>query len=166
MNLLDNAASEHSDNAALLCEYGSLYLAVEEPDRANRYFERARSISENNTAIIGLAAVDILRHDYDRAVPALNDWLRRKQDDGAGNALLARALLESHKENEAAEAAERALALDPYNVEALLVLAYVKSILGKPDESRGLAGRIVSLDPFNFAARPCIVSVPRWTKRI
>jgi len=153
LNLLDNAAKEHPDNASLLCEYGSLYLAVEEPERAYKYFERARSISENDSATVGLAAVDVLRHDYDRAVPALIDLIRRGEDDGSANALLARALLESHKENEAAEAAERALAVDPYNVEALLVLAYVKSILGKADESKELARRIVSLDPFNFAAR-------------
>jgi Tfp pilus assembly protein PilF len=153
LNLLDNAAKEHPDNASLLCEYGSLYLAVEEPERAYKYFERVSSISENNSATIGLAAVDVLRQDYDRAVTALIDWLRRGKDDGSANALLARALLESHKENEAAEAAERALSLDPYNVEALLVLAYVKSIIGKADESKELARRVVSLDPFNFAAR-------------
>src|SRR4029453_6391765 len=58
LNLLDNAAKEHPDNASLLCEYGSLYLAVEEPERAYKYFERVSSISENNSATIGLAAVD------------------------------------------------------------------------------------------------------------
>ena len=153
LNLLDNAAREHPDTPSLLCEYGSLYLAVEQPDRARNYFERARSIAENNAAIVGLAAADLLQHDYDRAVRALRDWLGRELDDGSGNALLARALLDSHKENEAAEFADRALALDPYNVEALLVLAHVKSIQGKAEESRSLGRRIVSLDSFNFAAR-------------
>ena len=153
LKLLDNAATDHPDSATLFCEYGSLYLAVEEPDRARGYFERARAISENRASIIGLAAVDLLQHEYGRAERVIRDWLSRNQDDGAGTALLARVLLDSHKENAAAEAADRAIALDPYNVEALHVLAFAKSIGGKAEESRSLARRVVSLDPFNFAAR-------------
>jgi tetratricopeptide (TPR) repeat protein len=102
---------------------------------------------------MGVAAVNFLRHEYDRAVGDLRDWLSRGQDDGSGSALLARALLDSHKEDEAAEVARRALSLDPYNVEALLVLASVKSIRGMAEESRSFARQVVLLDPFNFAAR-------------
>ena len=153
LKLLENAATDHPNSASLFCEYGSLYLAVEEPQRARGYFERARAISETRASIVGLAAVDLLQHEYARAVRLLRDWLSRNQDDGSANALLARVLLDSHKETEAAEAAACAIDLDPYNVEALLVLAYAKSIGGKADESRSLARRVVTLDPFNFAAR-------------
>ena len=153
LKLLENAATDHPDSASLFCEYGSLYLAVEEPERARGYFERARAISENRASTVGLAAADLLQHEYGRAERVLRDWLSRNQDDGSANALLARVLLDSHKEVEAAEAADRAIALDSYNVEALHVLAVAKSIGGKADESSSLARHVLSLDPFNFAAR-------------
>ncbi len=150
---LDRARKENSEMPSLLNEYGSLYLAAEETEQARRYFERAGSISTDKTVIVGLAGVDVLRHEYDHAIRSLRDLLVREQDDGSANALLARALLENHREEEAGEAAARAIALDSYNVEALLVLSYVKSIRGSADESRSFARRVVSLDPFNFAAR-------------
>jgi len=153
LKLLDHASRDYPDSASLLCEYGSLYLAAEEPERARRYLERARAISANRASTIGFAAVDLLQHEYDRATRVLREFLVREQDDGSANALLARVLLDNHNEKEAAEAAATAIALDPYNVEALLVLAYARSIEGRADESRSLARRVVSLDPFNFAAR-------------
>ena len=154
ISLLDKADSEHPNSVALLDEYGSIYLAAEEPERARQYFERALRISASDTsAIIGLAGVDLLERDYDRATSRLRQCLEREPENGFARALLARALLELKKESEAAEEAGRAIALDSYNVEAILVLAYVRSSQRKADESRSLARRVVSLDPFNFSAR-------------
>src|SRR5262249_21272727 len=51
LKLLENAATDHPNSASLFCEYGSLYLAVEEPQRARGYFERARAISETSASI-------------------------------------------------------------------------------------------------------------------
>ncbi|PYT05345.1 MAG: hypothetical protein DMF60_12270, partial [Acidobacteria bacterium] len=67
--------------------------------------------------------------------------------------MLARVLLEGNKNSEAAEEAERAISLDPYNVEALYALACLRSSERRADESRSLARRVVSLDPFNVGAR-------------
>ena len=154
ISLLDKAASEHPNSVAVLNEYGSVYLAAEELERARHFFESALANSPSDAAaIIGLAGVDLLQRDYARATRRLRERLDREPQDAFARALLARVLLESSKESEAAEEARRASALDPYNVEALFVLAYVKSIQGKADESRSLARRVVSLDPFSFAAR-------------
>lgn len=154
ISLLDKADREHPNSAAVLNEYGSIYLAAEEPERARRYFERALRISASDTpAIIGLAGVDLLERDYQRATQSLRQCLEREPQHSLARALLARALLEINKESEAAEEARRSIALDPYNVEALFVLAYVNSTERKADESRSLARRVVSLDPFHFSAR-------------
>lgn len=154
ISLLDKADAEHPDSVALLNEYGAVYLAAEEPQRARQYFERALGISVSETsARIGLAGVDLLERDYDRATRSLRQCLEREPENGAARALLARVLLELKRESEAADEGVRVVALDSYNVEALLVLAYVKSSQRKADESRSLARRVVSLDPFNFGAR-------------
>jgi len=49
--------------------------------------------------------------------------------------MLARVLLESNKNSEAAEEAARAIALDPYNVDALYALACLRSSERRADES-------------------------------
>ncbi len=154
LSLLDKADRDHPNSEAVLNEYGSIYLAAEEPERARRYFERALRISALNTpAIIGLAGVDLLNRDYEPATQSLRQCLQREPRNSQAHAMLARALLEIGKESEAAEEAGRALSLDAYNVEALFVLAYVKSSERKADESRSISRRVVSLDPFNFGAR-------------
>jgi tetratricopeptide (TPR) repeat protein len=138
----------------VLNEYGSIYLAAEEPERARQFFESALRISSSDTpAIIGLAGVDLLERNYDSATRSLRLCLEREPQNSPAHAMLARALLEMNEESEAVEEARRAIALDAYNVEALYVLAYVKSSERKADESRSLARRVVSLDPFNFSAR-------------
>ncbi len=154
IRLLDKAASEHPNSAAALDEYGANYLAAEAPDRARRYFENALRISASDTqAIVGLAGVDLLERDYERATQSLRQCLAREPENSFARAMFARVLLEMNRETEAAEEAEGAVALDAYNVDALFVLAYVKSSERRADESRSLARRVVSLDPFNFAAR-------------
>jgi Tfp pilus assembly protein PilF len=154
ISLLDKAASEHPNSTDVLNEYGSVYLAAEEPKRARAYFERALRTSASDIAtIIGLAGVLLLERDYDRATQSLRECLAREPQDSHPHAMLARALLESNKTSEAGEEAERAIALDPYNVEALYALACVRSSQRKADEARLLAQRVVSLDPFNVGAR-------------
>ena len=154
ISLLDKAAEEHPNSVAVLNEYGSIYISAEEPERARRQFESALRISASDTpAIVGLAAVDLLERNYERAITSLRQCLAREPQNSPTHALLARALLETNRESEAAEEAGRAISLDAYNVEALYTLACVKSSERKGDESRSLARRVVSLDPFNFGAR-------------
>jgi tetratricopeptide (TPR) repeat protein len=154
ISLLDKAAGEHPNSVAVLNEYGSIYIAAEEPERARRQFESALRISASDTpAIVGLAAVDLLERNYERAIRSLRQCLAREPQNSTVHSLLARALLEINRESEAAEEAGRAIALDAYNVEALYILACVKASERKGNESRSLARRAVSLDPFNFGAR-------------
>src|SRR5262245_20592405 len=44
LGFLDKATNEHPNAPNVLTEYGSLYLAAEEPQRARRYFENALQI--------------------------------------------------------------------------------------------------------------------------
>ena len=154
LGLLEKADSEHPNSVAVLVEFGSIYLAAEDPELARRYFERALRISAADApATVGLAGVDLLERGFQRAIQSLRHCLGREPQNSAARAMLARALLEINKESEAAEEAGRAVALDAYNVEALYVLANVKSRERKADESRSLARRVLSLDPLNFSAR-------------
>ena len=154
ISLLNQAASEHPNSRDLLIEYGSVYVAAEEPERARRYFEDALRISPSDASgIVGLAGVDLLERNYDKSDVILRDLLVREPNNSPALAMLARVLLENNRNAEAAEEARRAMALDPYNTEALHALACVKSSERNADEARSLALRVVSLDTFNFGAR-------------
>lgn len=154
IGLLDQAARRHSTTPEVLAEYGSVYFAAEEPERARRYFETALRISPSNVSVIvGLAGVDLLERNYDKAAISLRDLLIRDPKNTSALAMLARVLLESSRNTEAAEEARRAIALDPYNTEALHTLACVRSIERNAGEARSLVWRVVSLDSFNIGAR-------------
>jgi tetratricopeptide (TPR) repeat protein len=154
INLLNRAAVEHPNSVDVLTEFGAVYLAAEELGRARRYFETALQLSAlDASAIIGLAGVDLLERDYDRAARSLSGLLAREPKNSHAHARLARVLLESSKNSEAAEEAQRAINLDAYNAEALHTLACVRSSERKADEARSLARRAVSIDPFNIGAR-------------
>lgn len=154
ISLLDKANGEDPNSVTVLCEYGSIYLAAEEPEQARRYFERALRVSPSDiTAIIGLACVDLLDRAYERATKSLRQSVQREPQNSFARAMLARALMETGDQSGAAEEARQAIALDAYNAEALFVLAYVKSSEHKADESRSLARRVVSLDSYHFSGR-------------
>jgi tetratricopeptide (TPR) repeat protein len=154
ISLLDKASIEHPNSVEVLNEYGSVYLAAEEPTRARQSFEKALRLSPSNVAAtIGLAGADLLGRDYDRATRILRECLAREPQNSHGHSMLARVLLDTNKNSEAAEEAARAISLDPYNVEGLYALACVRSSERKADESRSLARRVVLLDPFNVGAR-------------
>ncbi len=154
INLLNRAAVEHPNSVDVLTEFGAVYLAAEELGRARRYFETALQLSASDaSAIIGLAGVDLLERDYDRAARSLSGLVAREPKNSYAHARLARVLLESNKNSEAAEEAQRAISLDAYNAEALHTLACLRSSERKADEARSLARRAVSIDPFNIGAR-------------
>ncbi len=154
ISLLNQAASEHPNSPDVLIEYGSVYLAAEEPERARRYFEDALRISPSDASgIVGLAGVELLERNYDNATVILRDLLVREPKNSPARAMLARVLLENSRNAEAAEEARRAMALDAYNTDALHTLACVKSSERNADEARSLAWRVVSLDSFNVGAR-------------
>jgi len=152
--LLEKAALEHTNSASVLEEFGEVYLAAEEPARASRYFASALRLSQvDASAIIGLAGADLLERDYDRAARSLRDLLSREPQNSRAHARLSRVLLESGNNRAAAEEALSAISLDEYNAEAIHTLACVRSSERKADETRSLARRTLSLDPFNFGAR-------------
>jgi tetratricopeptide (TPR) repeat protein len=154
VGLLNQASREHPDSPDVLVEYGSVYLAAEEPERARLYFDTALRISRSDASgIVGLAGVDLLERNYDKATVSLRDLLVREPKNPPALAMLARVLLENNRNAEAAEEARRAMTLDPYNTEAIHALACVKSSERNADEARSLARRVVSLDSFNVSAR-------------
>jgi tetratricopeptide (TPR) repeat protein len=154
INLLNKAAIEHPNSVDVLTEFGAVYLAAEEPGRARRYFETALQLSAwDASAIIGLAGADLLDRDYDRAARSLRALLVREPKNSNAHARLARVLLESSRNSEAAEEAQRAINLDAGNAEALHALACIRSSERKADEARSLARRAVSIEPFNIGAR-------------
>ncbi|MGA9771755.1 MAG: tetratricopeptide repeat protein [Blastocatellia bacterium] len=154
IRLLDRADRDHPGSADLLAERGEINLAAEETARAKQYFESALRIDSSNvTAIIGRAGVDLLERDYAGAETRLRDLVARNPNNSPAHAWLARALIESNRNKEAAAEAERAIALDEYDVNALGALAFIKGTERRPDEVRALARRAVALDSFNVSAR-------------
>lgn len=154
IRLLDKANKDHPRSADLLAEQGEIHLAAEETARAREYFESALKIdSLNVTANIGRAGVDLLERDYRSAETRLRELVARNPNNNQAHALLARALIESNRNKEAAAEAERAIALDEYDVDAIGALAFIKGTERKPDEVRALARRAVFLDSFNVSAR-------------
>jgi tetratricopeptide (TPR) repeat protein len=151
---VDRAIAAHPYSADALAEYGSTYIAAEEPARAHAYFERALLLDASNAAaIIGQSAVDLLLRNYDAAISRLREFLVRNPQNSRAHVTLARALVEVNRNREAAGEAQRALLLDPFDVEALNTLAFVRATERKPGEVRALARRAVSLDPLNVGAR-------------
>src|SRR6185369_3087351 len=65
-----------SDDSQLLVAYGSLYLTLEEPDKAAAYFIRAREASSSYPgAIVGEAGVELLKRNYSKAEKLLEGLL-------------------------------------------------------------------------------------------
>ncbi|HKP86129.1 MAG TPA: tetratricopeptide repeat protein, partial [Blastocatellia bacterium] len=148
IRLLGGANKNHPRSADLLTEYGEIYLAAEEAARAREYFESALKIdSSTEAAIIGRARVDLLERDYKSAEARLRALVARNPENSHAHAWLARALIESNRNRDAALEAERAIALDEYEAEALATLAFIRGTERKPDEVRAFARRAIALDP-------------------
>lgn len=153
MRFLDKARGQNQ-SIEVLNEYGYLFLAAEETAGAREYFERALKNSATNAqAVIGLASVEMLERDYGGAENRLRACLSLEPGNSSAHATLARVLLESNKISRAVAEAERAVALDALNVDALYALAFARSVERNATEARELARRVVALDPFNFGAR-------------
>ncbi|HSB12505.1 MAG TPA: tetratricopeptide repeat protein [Blastocatellia bacterium] len=154
ISLLDKASGQQHESIEVINEYGLVFLAAEDAERARQYFERAVAGSATDIpAQIGLAAVEMLERDYGGAEARLRACLAREPQNSDAHAMLARVLLESDKSSHAAAEAQRAVALDALNVDALYALAYARSVERNATEARTLAGRVVGLDSFNFGAR-------------
>ena len=154
LRLLDAAARVDPDSVEPLVERGLIFLDAEDLMRAREFFDAALQKETSNAgAMIGLAGVELLGRNYSGAEARLRLLLTRYPRNGAAHGLLARVLLENNETGEAAAEAQRTIALDSRNVEALMTLAFVKARERKPAEVRALARRAVLLDGFNAAAR-------------
>jgi len=152
--LLDGALRDHPRSADLFAGYGSLYIAAEETSRALEYFDRALSIDPQSAAAeIGRAETDLLRRNYNSAEARLRERIGRNPQDGRAHSVLSRVLLEDSRTREAAEEAERALLMDPFDTDALHALAFARAVERKSDEVRLLARRALALNPSNAAIR-------------
>jgi Tfp pilus assembly protein PilF len=139
LRLLDKTIRVNPRAADVLVEYGAIYAAAEETARAREYFDRALQLDPSNTAAsLGRATVDLLARDYQSAESRLRAIIVRAPDNSRAHALLARALIENNNSREASMEAERAVALDAYNVEAIGTLAFLKGAERKPDEARAI----------------------------
>src|SRR5262249_31910246 len=126
------------------------------------YFNQALELAPSNrAAIIGLAAVHLLKRDCKTAQFRLRRVLSTLRKDATYgpvekarvHSTLARALLEDHQNAAAGLEARRALELDPYSVEALYVLAFVRAAERQPDKVRRLAWQGLAVEPGNIALR-------------
>jgi Tfp pilus assembly protein PilF len=155
LNRASTAPSESfSDDSQLLVAYGSLYLTLEEPDKAAAYFTRAREASSSYPgAIIGEAGVALLKRNYSRAEKLLEGLLQEEPNRVEAHIGLARVYLEENRNALAANEAQRALDLDKFNVDAMAALCAVRIAEKKPDSVRKLAKSVLELNPYNSGVR-------------
>ncbi len=152
--LLDRLAKPYPESAEVLTAYGALYAAAEDTDRALAYFERALAIKRQwGAALIGRAEVALLARDYDGAELRLRQYLTRQTQDADARALLGRVFLEQNETGKAAAEAERSLKSDPYNVDALQVLAFARAVERRKEEVIDLAHRALTLNPLQGGVR-------------
>lgn len=150
LHLLSQAAKFHKSSAALFTEYGNLYLDAEAIDQAESYFNKALMIQPSHeAAMVGRAGVDLLRRDYTGAETRLRALLARNPHSAFIRTALARVLFDSNQTDTAAAEAERVMATDNDNKDALYILAFVKATQGEVKEARTLARRALELDPCN-----------------
>lgn len=140
--------------AQLLTAYGSLYLALEEADKAEEYFSNARKIKDNYYgAILGQAGVALLKRNYSQAEQLLNALLADEPNRLEARVLLARVYLEQNRNQLAAQEAQKVLDVDKYNVEAMTALCAVRVAEKKPEAVRKLAKSVLELNPYNSGVR-------------
>jgi tetratricopeptide (TPR) repeat protein len=150
LRLLDKAAPSHKASAELLSAYGSVYLDAEEVQKAQDYFDRALKIKPQfEAAIAGRAAVDVMSRDYKLAETRLRDYLAQNPQSSRAHALLGLVHFENNRIEVAQSEAEKALAIDKDDKDALHVLALVKVIQKEPNEARKLTERALELLPFD-----------------
>jgi tetratricopeptide (TPR) repeat protein len=138
----------------LLTAYGSLQLALEQPDKALEYFNQALNYSPNYYgAILGQSGVALLKRDYTLAEELLQSLLTKEPNRVEARVLLARVYLEQNRNQLAAQEAQKVLDVDKYNVEAMTALCAVRVAEKKPEAVRKLAKSILELNPYNSSVR-------------
>jgi tetratricopeptide (TPR) repeat protein len=155
LNRASSAPSETQlEDSQLLVAFGSLYLTLEEPDKAARYFVRARQVSTSYPgAIVGEAGVALLKRNYSEAEKLLEELLQDDPNRVDAHIGLARVYLEENRNTLAAYEAQRALDLDKFNVDAMAALCAVRIAEKKPDSVRKLAKAVLDLNPYNSGVR-------------
>ncbi len=150
LRLLNHAAMFHKQSAELFAEYGNLYLDAEAIDQAEIYFNQALKLqTAYEAAIVGRAGVDLLRRDYTGAENKLRALLATKPQSAFVRTALARVLFDSNQTDKALAEAERVIASDKVNKDALYILAFVKATQGEAKAARALARQALELDPYN-----------------
>src|ERR1051325_9393884 len=150
LRLLDKAAQAYGVSAELFNEYGGIYLDAEEVQKAQDYFNRALKINpQSEAAIAGRAAVDLMNRDYRTAENRLREYLSQNPRSGRAHALLGLVHFENNRVIEAQAEAEKALAIDADDKDALHVLVLVKVIQKEPNEARKLTERALEIAPLD-----------------
>ncbi len=152
--LLDQARGFHPQSAEVMACYGWLYLAAEDVGRAKDFFESAIRLNSSLPELeLGRAGVELLQRDFKSAQSRLQQIITRNPEMARARSLLARALLEESKTDEAAFESERALEIDPFDIDAMSTLAFVRATERKAEEVRLLARRALALDPLSPGIR-------------
>jgi tetratricopeptide (TPR) repeat protein len=140
--------------AQLFTAYGSLYLTLEEADKAADYFSKALKLKENYYgAVLGQAGVALLKRNYNEAEELLRGLLEREPNKVESRVLLARVYLEQNRNQLAAQEAQKVLDQDKYNVEAMTALCAVRVAEKKPEAVRKLAKSVLELNPYSSSVR-------------
>jgi tetratricopeptide (TPR) repeat protein len=154
LRLLDQAAKADKVSAELFNEYGMIYLDAEEPQQAADYFDRALKIKpDDEKAFAGRATVGLMNREYKKTESRLREYLSRHPQSSRVRAVLANAYFENSQIEEAEAEAERALAIDARDKDALQVLALVKMIQKEPNEARKLAEQSLAIFPYDANMR-------------
>ncbi len=140
--------------ADALAELGLTYLTAECFEAAAQHFQSlAQCFPDDPRGPTGLAAISLAEGRLEDCEADVAKLVAQYPKAVGVYVLGARLYIERNQTAEARRYAERAVALDPDNPEALAALCAVRVMERRPDDVRRLAERILELQPANIRVR-------------
>ena len=138
--LLKQRLERYSTYYALV-ELGDLYLANEDFDKARTYFEQARAKDDKSAMPYAkLGVINLRERQPDKAIPLLQEALKRNPDDLDVKSSLAEAYLRAEKLDDAETTYRQVLNIAPNHVQSSIGLGEVCMAMGAKDSDRYTEG--------------------------
>jgi tetratricopeptide (TPR) repeat protein len=139
---------------------GRVYHDLGDPDGAAEAYEKALGIvGDDRETRLALIRSLLNKHDFDRAAPWVSRALRDRPEDSRVLALAALQAREAGRGDEATDLAERALALDPDNLDATMIRAKDRLLEGDPEAALADLERAIATSPNDVGALQLLAQV-------
>lgn len=159
LHVLLEVVRAHPNYAEAHCNVGNAFLSLENFGKAQFAFQTALRIDPNHVeAMEGLARAQQELRELDKA-EALARKALATRERASGWSLLANILSDQGFPDQAADAYEKSLQLDPVLVSAWIGKGHLLMEFGKMDEAEACFRRALELEPDNIAPRLSLTQV-------